>query len=94
MTVRQLIKAIVVSKHFMRGSKDEDMAASIIEAFSIVLMQISMNCKFEENIDGNLVFRAKRARSGTRFSYQNQRVESQGLFVSLCFDISNPEYNR
>jgi hypothetical protein len=59
--VRPLIKAVVVSKHFARDFKDEDEAGSMIDAI-LDCSNVGFNelHKFEENICGNLVFRAKK----------------------------------
>jgi mRNA-degrading endonuclease RelE of RelBE toxin-antitoxin system len=61
MTVRPLIKAVVVSKHFMRDFKDEDAAGSVIkDILDCSNADFHELHKFEENIGGNLVFRAKK----------------------------------
>ena len=61
MTVRPLIKTVVVSKHFVRDFKDHDEAQSVIEDI-LDCSSVGFNelHKFEENIGGNLVFRAKK----------------------------------
>jgi mRNA-degrading endonuclease RelE of RelBE toxin-antitoxin system len=59
--IRPLLKAVVVSRHFIRDLKDKEEVNSIVSGI--------LNCsnvdfnelhKFEEDIDGNLVFRAKK----------------------------------
>ncbi len=56
-----MIKTLVISKHFMKDLKDEEEMESIVSGV--------LDCsnadfhelhKFEENIDGNLIFRAKK----------------------------------
>lgn len=61
MTVRPLIKSIVVSKHFLKDLKDEEEAKSIVkdvlDCSNVDFVELH---KFEENVDGNLIFRAKK----------------------------------
>lgn len=61
MAIRPSIETVVVSKRFRRDFKDEEKANSIIRSI--------LNCshlefhelhKFEKNIKGNLIFRAKK----------------------------------
>lgn len=61
MAVRPWLKTLVISRHFIRDLKDKEEVNSIVSGV--------LNCsnvdfnelhKFEEDIDGNLVFRAKR----------------------------------
>jgi mRNA-degrading endonuclease RelE of RelBE toxin-antitoxin system len=63
MAVRPLIKAAVVSRHFIKDLKDEEEMNSIVkdilDCSNIDFFELH---KFEENIDGNLIFRAKKAR--------------------------------
>jgi mRNA-degrading endonuclease RelE of RelBE toxin-antitoxin system len=60
MAMRPLIKEVVVSKHFIKDLKDQDKINSIIQD---VLDCSHSNFielhKFEEHIDGNMVFRAR-----------------------------------
>ncbi len=60
MTIRPLIKNAVVSKHFIRDLRDEEQRKSIIEDI-LDCSHLSFNelHKFEEHVNGNLVFRAK-----------------------------------
>jgi mRNA-degrading endonuclease RelE of RelBE toxin-antitoxin system len=61
MTIRPSLRTLVISRHFIRDLKDKEEVNSIVSGV--------LNCsnvdfnelhKFEEDIDGNLVFRAKR----------------------------------
>jgi hypothetical protein len=61
MTVRPFIKGVIVSKHFVRDLKDEEEMNSIINnVLDCVHLEFDELHKFEENIDGNLIFRAKK----------------------------------
>jgi len=61
MTIRPLIKNVVVSRRFFKDLKDAEKVKSIVkdvlECSSINFNELH---KFEENVNGNLVFRAKR----------------------------------
>lgn len=61
MEIRPLIKTLVVSRHFVRDLKDKKEVDSIVSGI-LDCSNIDFNelHKFEENIYGNLVFRAKR----------------------------------
>ena len=59
--IRPMLKTLVISRHFIRDFKDKEDVNSVVSGV--------LNCsnvdfnelhKFEEDIDGNLVFRAKR----------------------------------
>ena len=61
MTLRPLLKEIVVSKHFKRDLKDEEKISSIIKSIlDCSHMEFNELHKFEENIEGVLIFRAKK----------------------------------
>ena len=61
LTVRPSIKSVAVSKRFMKDLKDQEKAASIIkDVLDCSHLEFHELHKFERNIDGNLVFRAKR----------------------------------
>ena len=61
MFVRPLLKEVVVSKHFKRDLKDESEIISIIKnILDCAHLEFNELHKFEENIDGNLFFRAKK----------------------------------
>jgi len=63
MTVRPSIKSIIVSRHFVKDLKNEKEMNSIIkEVLDCSDLGFTELHKFEENIDGNLVFRAKKER--------------------------------
>jgi mRNA-degrading endonuclease RelE of RelBE toxin-antitoxin system len=61
MAVRPHIKSIVVTKHFFKDLKDPEEAKSVIkdvlDCSNIDFYELH---KFEEHIDGNMIFRAKK----------------------------------
>ena len=60
MSVRPLLKEVVVSKHFKRDLKDEEKMNSLIKSIlDCSHMEFNELHKFEENIYGNLIFRAR-----------------------------------
>ena len=68
MMVRPLIKNVAVSKHFVRDLKDQEKMNSIIKnILDCSHLEFNELHKFEENIDGNLIFRAKK--EGTHIVY-------------------------
>jgi mRNA-degrading endonuclease RelE of RelBE toxin-antitoxin system len=61
MSLRPLIKGVIVSKHFMRDLKDTEKMNSIVnDVLDCSHLEFNELHKFEENIDGTLIFRAKR----------------------------------
>ena len=61
MKVRPMIKDVLVSKHFVKDFKDEEKMKSIIKnILDCSHMEFNELHKFEENINGNLIFRAKK----------------------------------
>jgi mRNA-degrading endonuclease RelE of RelBE toxin-antitoxin system len=61
MTIRPSIRNVVVSKHFIRDLKDDEQMNSIINSIlNCSHLEFNELHKFEENIDGNLIFRAKK----------------------------------
>ena len=61
MAIRPSIKSVVVSKHFMRDLKGEEKINSIIKnILDCSHLEFNELHKFEENIRGNLIFRAKK----------------------------------
>ena len=68
MQVRPYLKSVVVSKHFVKDCRTEEEAKSIIQkVLDCSDLEFTELHKFEENIDGNLVFRAKK--EGTHIVY-------------------------
>jgi len=68
MMVRPLIKNVAVSKHFVRDLKDQEKMNSIIKnILDCSHLEFNELHKFEENIGGNLIFRAKK--EGTHIVY-------------------------
>jgi hypothetical protein len=61
MALRPSIKAVVVSKHFIRDVKDREEMNSIVQnILDCSHLDFAELHKFEEHVDGVLVFRAKR----------------------------------
>lgn len=61
MTIRPFLRGIVVSKHFIRDSKDKEKMNSIIkDILDCSHLEFNELHKFEEHINGNLIFRAKK----------------------------------
>ena len=61
MAIRPSIKSVVVSKHFIRDLKGEEKINSIIKnILDCSHLEFNELHKFEENINGNLIFRAKK----------------------------------
>ncbi len=59
--IRPNIKSAVVTKHFFKDLKDEEKVASIVKSIlDCSDLDFSELHKFEEHIDGNMVFRAKK----------------------------------
>jgi mRNA-degrading endonuclease RelE of RelBE toxin-antitoxin system len=61
MAIRPSLKTLVISKHFIRDLKDKEEIDSIVSGV-LDCSNVDFNelHKFEEDIDGNLVFRAKK----------------------------------
>jgi len=59
--LRPFLKNVIVSKHFKRDLKDKNTIKSIVKSI-LDCSHLDFNelHKFEENIDGNLLFRAKK----------------------------------
>jgi mRNA-degrading endonuclease RelE of RelBE toxin-antitoxin system len=71
MAMRPLVKSAIVSKHFTKDLKNEDEAESIVrDVLDCSNIDYNELHKFEENISGNLVFRAKK----------------EGVHVVYCID--------
>jgi hypothetical protein len=61
MAIRPSIKSVVVSRHFVRDLKNEEERNSIIkDILDCSDLEFTELHKFEENIDGNMIFRAKK----------------------------------
>jgi mRNA-degrading endonuclease RelE of RelBE toxin-antitoxin system len=61
MMLRPLLKEVVISKHFKRDLKDEEKINSIIKSIlDCSHLEFTELHKFEENVDGILIFRAKK----------------------------------
>jgi hypothetical protein len=62
--VRPLIKTVAVSKRFARDLKDREMANSIMRnVLDCSHLEFHELHKFEMNVDGNLIFRAKKEKT-------------------------------
>ncbi len=61
MKIRSSIKSVAISKRFLRDLKDEEKVASIIkDVVGCSHLEFHELHKFERNVDGNLIFRAKK----------------------------------
>ena len=61
MRIRPMIKDVIISKHFIRDLKNEEKIRSIIKnILDCSHLEFHELHKFEENINGNLVFRARK----------------------------------
>jgi len=61
MRVRPSIRSVVMSKRFMRDLKDQERAKSIVRSIlDCAHLEFHEMHKFERNIAGNLIFRAKK----------------------------------
>jgi mRNA-degrading endonuclease RelE of RelBE toxin-antitoxin system len=59
--VRSLIKSVIISKHFRRDFKDKEKMNAIINGvLDCSSLEFNELHKFEERVDGTLVFRAKK----------------------------------
>lgn len=59
--VRPSIESIAISRHFARDLKDEEKVASIVkEVLDCSHLEFHELHKFEKNVGGNLIFRAKK----------------------------------
>ena len=66
--IRPLIKTVVISKHFLKDLKSEDEARSIVkDILDCINVDFTELHKFEEKVDGALIFRAKK--EGVHFVY-------------------------
>jgi mRNA-degrading endonuclease RelE of RelBE toxin-antitoxin system len=60
-TIRPWLKTLVISRHFIRDVKDKEEVNSIVSGvLSCSNVDFNELHKFEEDIDGNLIFRAKK----------------------------------
>lgn len=86
MKIRPLLKAAFISRRFIKDMKGEEEASSIVsdilDCSSVDYCELR---KFEENIDGYLIFRAKK--EGTRVVYCVDRECS-------CFSLEHSEITR
>ncbi len=61
MSIRPFIKTAVISKHFIKDLKDEKEVESIVnDVLDCSKTDFYELHKFEESINGNLIFRAKK----------------------------------
>ena len=68
MTVRPHVKSVVITKHFFKDLKDEEEVKKIVkDILDCSYIDFNELHKFEENADGNLIFRAKK--EGTHIVY-------------------------
>jgi mRNA-degrading endonuclease RelE of RelBE toxin-antitoxin system len=68
MAIRPSIKTLVISRHFIRDVKSKEEIDSMVTAvLNCSDVEFNELHKFEEDIDGNLIFRAKKG--GTHIVY-------------------------
>jgi len=67
MMVRPAIKEVIVTKHFARDLKHKEVDSIVNDILDCSNLEFIELHKFEENIDGNLIFRAKKGQ--THFVY-------------------------
>jgi mRNA-degrading endonuclease RelE of RelBE toxin-antitoxin system len=61
MAIRPLVKGVVVSKRFIKDLKDTEKTNFIINSIlDCSHLEFNELHKFEENVDGNLIFRARK----------------------------------
>jgi len=60
MSIRPFIKMAVISKHFIKDLKDEEAELIVNDVLDCSNTDFYELHKFEESIDGNLIFRAKK----------------------------------
>ncbi len=90
MKIRPLIKAAYISKRFLKDLKNQDEAVSVVnDVLDCSNADYFELHKFEENIDGYLVFRAKK--EGTHIVYCVDK-EMHLLFLRAFRNYS--EYER
>jgi mRNA-degrading endonuclease RelE of RelBE toxin-antitoxin system len=90
MTVRPHLKAVVVSKHFTRDLKSKETVTSIVnDVLDCSNLEFNELHKFEENVDGNLIFRARKG--GTHLVYG---VDKQMRIVFLRAFRNFGEYKK
>jgi mRNA-degrading endonuclease RelE of RelBE toxin-antitoxin system len=90
MKMRPLIKSVVISKHFKRDVKDQKEAEKIVKSIlDCSHVDYTELHKFEESIDGIMVFRAKKEHHHIVYCIDN---EMRLVFLRL---ISNfDEYRK
>lgn len=93
MTIRPLIKKAVVHKKFFRDlGKDKDRVDSVVKMIlDCTNLEFHELHKFEKNVAGNLVFRAKIERTHFVYCVNKKRVESL-LFLRAINNFT--EYKR
>ncbi|MFH0928849.1 MAG: hypothetical protein V1818_00670 [Candidatus Aenigmatarchaeota archaeon] len=74
MRVRPLLKEVVISKHFERDLKDQEEIDSIVkDVLNCSHTEFHELHKFEENINDNLIFRAKRGKKHIVYCVTKER---------------------
>jgi hypothetical protein len=98
MTMRPLIKGVVVSKHFIKDLKNPEEINSIIQdILDCSHSNFTELHKFEEHIDGNLVFRAKKETPYSllhRQKHANHFFEGIQKFYSIQKILGQKEWNK
>lgn len=90
MSVRPSLTAVIISRHFMKDLKSKEEARSIIDdILDCSNVEFSELHKFEENVEGNLIFRAKKDRVHIVYS-----VDKKKRIVFLRAFRNYSEYGR
>ena len=76
MKVRPSIRTVAVSRRFIKDLKDQEMANSIMkDVLDCSHLEFHELHKFEKNIDGNLIFRAKKEKTHIVYGVErNMRI--------------------
>jgi mRNA-degrading endonuclease RelE of RelBE toxin-antitoxin system len=91
MLVRPSIKKFVISKHFVRDLKSQEKVNSIVrDVLDCSHLEFTELHKFEENMNGNLVFRAKKG--DTHIVYCVDRTKMKIIFLRAIKNFT--EYKR
>jgi hypothetical protein len=93
MRVRPLIRNVIVHKKFFRDlGKDKDRVDSVVKMIlDCTNLEFHELHKFEKNVAGNLVFRAKRERTHFVYCVNTKNVETL-LFLRAINNFT--EYKR
>jgi len=60
MNVRPLVKSVAISSHFLKDLREEEVKSIVNDVLDCSNVDFHELHKFEENVEGNLLFRAKK----------------------------------